>query len=163
MNENINLCRILKDCPTKTIFYTSIWGYVYFQEVDRNSAIVVSTDKEGKEYHVLFHNGKAYDNENSECVIFPSKSQRDWSKFNVPTKVFSLKDFKPFDKVLTRDGKNDKWIPNIFGFFEKRLNKYVVIVTGSLYTYSMCIPYNNDTEHLIGTYDDCDGCYKWWE
>lgn len=163
MNENLNLYKILKDCPKGTKFWTSIWGYVYFQEVDINSPVVVSVDKEGNVYHVLFHNGKAYDNEDSECVIFPSKSQRDWSKFKVPTKVFNFKDFKPFDKVLTRDGKNCKWSPNIFGMFEKRSNKYVAVGIGSLFTWEMCIPYNDETKHLVGTSDDCDGCYKWWE
>lgn len=82
----------------RTKFWTSIWGYVYFQEVDINSPVVISIYKEGKVYRMLFHNGKAYDNEDSECVIFPSKkSQRDRNKFKVSTKIFNFKDFKPFD------------------------------------------------------------------
>lgn len=26
-----------------------------------------------------------------------------------------------------------------------------------------CIPYNDETEHLVGTSDDCPDFYKWWE
>ena len=34
MNENINLCEILKDCPKDTEFYTSIWGKVKFEGIN---------------------------------------------------------------------------------------------------------------------------------
>ena len=27
----------------------------------------------------------------------------------------------------------------------------------------MCIPYNDETKHLIGTTNDCPDYYKWWE
>ena len=36
MNENIDLARILKDCPTGTKFYTAVWGEVTFIEIKEN-------------------------------------------------------------------------------------------------------------------------------
>ena len=33
MNENLNLCEILKDCPTGTKFWSSVWGDVYFSGI----------------------------------------------------------------------------------------------------------------------------------
>ena len=29
--------------------------------------------------------------------------------------------------------------------------------------YHQCIPYNDDTKHLVGTLNDCPEYYKWWE
>ena len=33
-------------------------------------------------------------------------------------------------------------------------------ITGA---YMQCIPYNEDTKHLLGTTNDCPEYYKWWE
>ena len=33
MNENIDLTKILKDCPKGTKFYTPIWGEVSFEKI----------------------------------------------------------------------------------------------------------------------------------
>ena len=33
MNENINLCEILKDCPKGIKLYSSLFGEVEFQEI----------------------------------------------------------------------------------------------------------------------------------
>ena len=30
-------------------------------------------------------------------------------------------------------------------------------------TYKFCIPYNNDTKHLIGTTDEAPEYYRYWE
>lgn len=29
--------------------------------------------------------------------------------------------------------------------------------------FKVCIPYNEETKHLVGTKDDCPEYYKWWE
>ena len=31
MNEKLNFVEILKDCPTGTKFYTSVWGEVFLE------------------------------------------------------------------------------------------------------------------------------------
>ena len=36
MNENIDLTKILKDCPKGTKLYTPIWGYVTFIKINKN-------------------------------------------------------------------------------------------------------------------------------
>lgn len=55
-------------------------------------------------------------------------------------------EFKPFDKVLVRDGIGDKWLPDIFGY--KIGNCYYCI---SNY-WNCCIPYEGN-EHLVGRTD----------
>ena len=57
--------------------------------------------------------------------------------------------FKPFDKVLARDNGSDTWE---IGFFEREDwdNKYYPY-TCMYYNYAECIPYNEETAHLLGT------------
>lgn len=65
--------------------------------------------------------------------------------------------FKAFDKVLIRDSKNDKWIPALFANYSisKTTFEYGCITGGlTIYYSKYCIPYNSDTEHLIGTTTD---------
>ena len=96
MNENINLCEILKDCPKDTKLYCTFLGDVLFSKIKNNKIFV---HIRCVEYY--FYSDGTF-NPEGECVIFPSREQRDWSKFKVPIKKFNPKDFKPFDKVLVR-------------------------------------------------------------
>ena len=85
MNENLNLVEILKDCPKGTKLYSPIFGDVNFQLIDKyafNHPIRVRTDKNYIEYFTA--DGRYYFQYNGgECVLFPNKDQRDWSKFNI--------------------------------------------------------------------------------
>ena len=56
---------------------------------------------------------------------------------------------KPFDKVIVRCGKADKW--SIDFFSHKVSNGY--ICTGDAW-FGYCLPYNEETAKLIGTTDD---------
>ena len=75
------------------------------------------------------------------------------SKFNPST-------FQPFDKVLARDSKTDTWECDIFSNFTDNI---VFPVHCILYSYRWCIPYNDETKHLVCTTEDCPDYYKWWE
>ena len=62
-------------------------------------------------------------------------------------------ELKPFDKVLVRDGKNEIWEPAFFFRNRPELNVYKYqTVGGKLRVY--CIPFNEETEKLIGTSND---------
>lgn len=81
MNEDLNLLEILKDAPKGTRLYSTIWGDV--ELVDAQLLIKCITPN-GTEWNFEI-NGKlsaAY-SDNGECVLFPSKEQRDWSKFKL--------------------------------------------------------------------------------
>jgi len=82
MNEDLNLLEILKDAPKGTRLYSTIWGYVELREVLSYS--VICKDNGGMEWDFEI-NGKllASNTEDGECVLFPSKEQRDWSKFKL--------------------------------------------------------------------------------
>lgn len=62
-------------------------------------------------------------------------------------------EFKPFDKVLVRGGDGETWIATLFGFYDKEFENYVCI--GDVF--EQCIPYNEETKHLLGTTDEWKG------
>lgn len=164
MNENLNLCQILKDCPKGTKLWSPVWGDVVLKEIKDGSSIPIKLTSVCSDLIALYPNGKMYDLKEAECVLFPSKDQRDWSKFKAPVKRFNLEEFKPFDKVLLWDKDMRLWIPGFFGSLLKDIDgKYVVVELGSGYRWEICIPYNNETKELVSTGDDCSDYYKWWE
>lgn len=56
--------------------------------------------------------------------------------------------FKPFDKVLVRNGDN-KWKPAFYGY---RIDNRYSYVTSGDFKYEQCIPYEGN-EHLVGITD----------
>ena len=166
MNENLDLCEILKDCPRGTKLWSPVWGDVTLSEINDDGghfSILLSVD--GFNDMPLYPNGKMYDVKEAECLVFPSKEQRDWSKFKVPVKKFDPKYFKPFDKVLVRKGEESfHWAPHLFGMLIKNSeDRYNVIGIGNTNIWRRCIPYNEETKNLCGTTNDCPEYYKWWE
>ena len=125
MNEKIDLTKILKDCPAGTKLYSTIFGDVKFSQIFKDSdyPIVLHTYNSGVTF-VTKHGRHNIDYENEgDCVLFPSKEQRDWSKFTAPwykKEKFDPKTLKPFDKVLVkRAGKEDAWTCNIFSSYSE--------------------------------------------
>ena len=101
-----------------------------------------------------------------EIMLYPSREQRDWSKVKYEPKKerFDPKTLKPFDKVLSKfDG--GCWSANLFSHIEEEDNEYYstcsFVCNGSLVKF--CIPYNDDTKHLVGTTDEAPDFYKYWE
>lgn len=78
---------------------------------------------------------------------FPSKDQRDWSKFNIEPK-FDINTLQPFDKVLTRDFNDSMWKSNFYEGFTRNKDYPFITMRG---LYKQCIPYNNETRHLVNT------------
>ena len=85
MNNNVDLTKILKYCPKGTKLYSTIFGEVEFIKCDDLYQIVVA--KENK-YYYFTSQGEFYFERIKyhveECALFPSKDQRDWSKFTAP-------------------------------------------------------------------------------
>ena len=101
MNENIDLTKILKDCPEGWQFWSSVYGEVEFIEVlhdypvpfhEREDEWLLPEIKKHKypiklmadmgEYCVSRRGRHRYSV--GECTLFPSREQRDWSKFTAP-------------------------------------------------------------------------------
>lgn len=141
----INVAEKLKDCPKGTKLYSPLFGEVEFVRIEIGSIIVKVLDYGIPYSNVTFTaEGKWYNAEQSECMLFPSKDNRDWNKFNLPAKTF-----KPFDRVLVRDDINEKWILSIFGCYEDEVDADFpyVCINGR---YVHCIPYEGN-EYLLNT------------
>ena len=100
-----------------------------------------------------------------ECLLFPSKEQRDWSKFErfwdkPKIKKFDINTLQPFDKVLVRNTLTTLWKADFYSFSKYPDQDMAKCVGGYWFN---CIPYNEDTKYLIGTNKDCPEYYKWWE
>ena len=167
MNENIDLTKILKDCPEGTEFYHAAYGRVYFICIDLNRTypIRLSFSQEISDDVGVTSKGLINNNHNGECLLFPSKDQRDWSKFTAPwykKEKFDPKTLQPFDKVLVRDSRSDKWRCQLFSHILKDDDYFCACIYSS-YRYGDCIPYNDDTKHLVGTTDEAPEYYRYWE
>lgn len=157
MNENLNLCEILKDCPKGIKLWSPVWGRVTFETIDAFDDLVYILTHKGV-YITLDGDGKF--DADGECIIFPSRDQRDWSKFVPLSKRFNPKEFKPFDKVLAKDGFSSKWTCTFFSHMDNNTS-FPVYCSGEYF--KVCIPYNEETKHLVGTKNDCPEYYKWWK
>ena len=169
MNENIDLTEILKGCPKGTEFYHLGFGKVWFVGVDLDNEHLSESPILFSLHYNTYYADTSLTKKGTfsmlyegECLIFPSKDQRDWSKFErfwdkPKVEKFNPKTLQPFDKVLVRDYHNEYWRVDIFGFI---INDSICCCTTN---WRCCIPYNDETKHLVGTKKDCPDYYKWWE
>ena len=181
MNENIDLTKILKNCPKGWKFYSSVYGEVEFKTIELEQLKPIYNPNTFIDPGSLFgedpHPIKfiAQDVKHSvssagehikgkgECTFFPSKEQRDWSKFTAPwykKEKFDPKTLKPFDKVLVIDSDR-AWTPLLFSYLEYSLN-YPRMQCFD-FTARKVIPYNQETEHLLGTHNEAPEYYRYWE
>ena len=181
MNENIDLTKILKNCPIGWKFYSSVYGDVEFVEIYRKPVLCNPRPREyewlGQEIHnsehpILF-DADGFEHRVSsrgemikgrgECTFFPSREQRDWSKFTAPwykKERFDPTTLNPFDKVLARDTEHATWRCT---FFSHKNDGCIREYATSDNSYICCIPYNDDTKHLVGTTEEAPEYYRYWE
>ena len=117
MSEKLDLTKILKNCPKGEKFYSTIYGEVEFEKIRKDSDYpIVLITKHGNNCDVL-SDGKHYGQYDGECTLFPSKDQRDWSKFTAPwlkKDKFGPKTLQAFDKVIVRDATYKNWKCDFF-------------------------------------------------
>ena len=78
----------------------------------------------------------------------------------VPNK-FDPKTLQPFDKVLVHDNGDDLWRCEFFNFISNTNTTFPYVGLSESYRY--CIPYNDETKHLVGTADEAPEYYRYWE
>ena len=165
MNENIDLTKILKDCPKGWKFWSPIFGEVEFERnYEDKGFITVSVFEDGTErsftYDAKIRLGAI---KSKEIMIYPSIYLSDWSKFKAPwykKEKFDPKTLNMFDRVLGRDCDNHIWKCDLFShIIEQYYFPYKCV--GNSYKY--CIPYNEETKHLVGTTDEAPEYYRYWE
>ena len=163
MNENLNLVEILKDCPKGIKLYSTIFGDVRLRNILYSAAypIIVSCNDWNTEDFTA--DGKLRVEYDGECTLFPSKDQRDWSKFHPKKPKFDPKTLQPYMRVLVRDTNESLWRCAFYSHKrEDEDNPYKYVATSSFGSVC-CIPYNEDTKHLVGTTEEAPEFYRYWD
>lgn len=90
-------------------------------------------------FDALAKEGKRWNAENKQIEDLPKKCE-----------------FKPFQKVLAKFDEDCEWVPDFFYHYDKSDSEmpYVCIANGRAIE---CIPYNEETKHLLGTTDEWKG------
>ena len=170
MNENIDLTEILAGCPVGTEFYHLVFGTVCFAGIEMDMIYPIKfTMPDNNNMSGVTSAGLSNIYYKGECVLVPSKDQRDWSKFErfwdkPKVERIDVNTFQPFDKILARNSNRENWTIEYYSYGKEvsfgNEDKYI---QGLVYSWKYVIPYNEDTKHLIGTDNDCPEYYKWWK
>ena len=111
----------------------------------KDSGVKYATEEEKQQlFSALAKEGKAWDSEKKQIVVLKPK----------------VDELNPCDKVLVRDYLEDKWMPNFFSCYDGTSEyKYGCIAGNSdnVVFSKYCIPYNEETKHLLGTTDEWKG------
>lgn len=134
----IFIAAIKDDIVSKALINVGYEDYeVHYGEYrfDYNRSLRLATDSEKQQlFEALAKENKAWDSEKKMIVDLKPK----WTP-------------KPFDKVVVRCGKADKWSIDFFSY--KASNGY--ICTGDAW-FGYCLPYNEETAKLVGTTNDVE-------
>lgn len=160
MNEDLNLVEILKDCPEGTKLYSPVFGDVEFIQCNHQSTYPILVKNKNGGINGVTPQGKAYANLDGECMLFPSKDQRDWSKFKHEELKFDPKTLKPFDRILVRANEKSIWHCCLFSHIDYD-SFFPIKIAGDSYKYA--VPYNDDTKHLVGTTEEAPEYYRYWD
>lgn len=169
-NKTLNLCEKLAGCPKGTKLWSPLFGECEFvalgEDMDiryPDDSFVVRCDEMG---NTFFDKHGHYFSSSEECLIFPSRENRDWDSWDCPkpkvqVKRFDPKTFQPFDKVLVRDNSGQIWFPALFSWRE--VDDYYSVGLIGQTSSRRAVPYNKDTKHLLGTSNEAPEYYRWWE
>lgn len=148
----MNIAEILRKCPQGTQLYSPLLGNVKLINVIESFGRILIRVEGFSDKGFTIYKFNAYgffnclDIHSNECMLFPSRYQRDWSKFVVDKPDSEKKyQFKPFEMVLVRDEDDRNWTCNFFSY----INDYGEYICIDSY-WKQCIPYKGN-EHLLGT------------
>jgi hypothetical protein len=162
-SKELNLVEILKDCPKGTKLWSPICGECELREVKvgivKYPIAVIFQRYDDETLCEFTSNGHYFiDVDSAECMLFPSKDNRDWSMFKAPKPKWNPDTLKPFDKVIVRDDEGYKWRGDFFLCKDEAMPDFPYTCIRTMYKY--CIPYNEETKHLLGTSDEEPEYYR---
>ena len=103
----------------------------------------------------------ATDSEKKELLDVIKRNGYTWNSDTLTLeKKYNIYSLNPFDKVLVRDSDINTWRCELYSHYRTDTDCYKY--TCSSESYHQCIPYNDETKHLVGTNNDCPEYYKTW-
>lgn len=135
--KSVAICqKIYKHTLSFYVSLNEMFGLLFNDEVESSEEYRFATEEEKQQlFSALAKKDKAWDSKKKAIV-------------NLKQEV----ELKPFDKVVVRCSKADKWSIDFFSY--KVSNGY--ICTGDAW-FGYCLPYNDETSHLLGTTDEWKG------
>ena len=159
--QELNLCEILKDCPKGEKFWSPMLGAVKLHDIIQSEDIIIIEAKNRETWEINSDGTiNIGDIISPEIMLYPSKEQRDWTKikYEKKTEKFDPKTLKPFDRVLARNHGSHRWACDLFSDIIDG-DECMYHCIGSYYRY--CIPYNDDTKHLVDTKEEAPVFYRY--
>ena len=136
----LNLCEILKNCPEGTELWSDNYGTVKFVNVSTEWDTPIRVKLTNRFIARYTEEGWCDKRFPANCLLWPSRDCRDWSKFTAPwlkKERFDPKTLKPFDRVLVKDSESLTWKINMFSHINNK-TEYPYCCLLSFYKY--CIP-----------------------
>lgn len=100
--------------------------------------------------------------ETQQIILFDALAKKNKAWDAEKKQIVDLKpkvELRPFDKVLCRNSKDDTWEADFFARLTRKEIDYTqsgkYLCVGDLWMY--CVPYNEETAHLLGTTDEWKG------
>lgn len=126
----INIAEKLKGCPKGTKLYSPMCGEVELVRIDMGRhkfpiIVRVSDNKAPYSNETFTAEGKWCDTEQSECLLFPSKDNRDWNKFDYRIKP----EYRPFANAEECIEEMKKHVP--FGWVKNKYSIYPIERVGT--------------------------------
>lgn len=158
----MNIAEMLKSCPKGTKLYSTVFGEVILIKIDMDEKYPIIVSKLDGMETSFTKEGRYVDYPKSECVLFPSKDQRDWSKFRLPVKrgdiMMMTNESFPFitDGIITKDGR----LGYICGVFNTSGNFQISNTKNPFWTNVFCIPASEEAKKEL--FDKmAEAGYKW--
>lgn len=161
MEKKIDLVKILKHCPKGTKLYSCIHGEVEFRGIDSDVLYPIIAKTQIGDNQSFTSYGHYHADYDGECVLFPSKDNRDWSTFVAPKKIerFDPYTLESFDHILVRDELTDAWTPQILSYVEGT-GKFVDM-SGT--DWKCAIPYKGNEKLSLCSDSPEDEYFRYWE
>lgn len=142
----MNIAKILKYCPEGTKLYSTVHGEVTLRTVyDEDSypyPIYINTSS--TKHESLTKEGRLYEDK-GECILFPSKNQKNWNKFRIPVKkgdiMMHIDGSCPFIASGETDTLYPKAVCGISGVF--------MMGNDNLWTFEFYIPASEEVKRKL--------------
>lgn len=134
----MNISEILKRLPSGTKIYSSLHGSeIELVKVEEGSSKPIYTRQHPTSGMLdSFYPDGSY-LKGGECMLFPSKDEREWQNISLG--------LKPFDRVLAKESKDDYWEINFFSSYTGKKEQPYMCLMGS---YEYCIPFEGNEKYL---------------
>ena len=152
--KEFNLNEYLKDLSQKVVTKDGRKVRIICTNAKNEFPIIALITNDDKEVLMDYNNnGKVSPDEMTDLDLFFATETK---------KHFDPHTLQPFDRVLIFVPEGLKWQCSLFSNYNAEDARFNFVCIDS-FCYEFCIPYNDDTKHLVGTSDEAPEYYRYWE